>query len=86
MSESKKGVFNLFSYIALILAALLLVVYNLLPLVGVNVGGTFFGGDRRGVFRLLFRIFHQGKGLEDHILDRACPVHRGCHTRAVLRN
>ncbi|MBS6464282.1 MAG: hypothetical protein KH436_05055 [Firmicutes bacterium] len=43
MSESKKGVFNLFSYIALILAALLLVVYNLLPLVGVNVGGTFFG-------------------------------------------
>ena len=40
MSESKKGVFNLFSYIALILAALLLVVYNLLPLVGVIVGGT----------------------------------------------
>ncbi len=41
-SGNNKKVFNLFSYIALILAALLLVVSHLLPLCGITVSGPFF--------------------------------------------
>ena len=41
-SGNDKKIFNLFSYIALILAALLLIIYILLPLCGVNVSGPFF--------------------------------------------
>ena len=42
MGKSNKNILNLFCFIALIIIAILILINNLLPLVGVNVSGPFF--------------------------------------------
>ncbi len=42
MGNSNKNILNLFSFIALIIVAVLIVINNLLPIVGVNITGAFF--------------------------------------------
>lgn len=42
MSKSNKSILNLFCFIALIIIAVLVLINNLLPIIGVNISGSFF--------------------------------------------
>lgn len=43
MKSENKNIFNFFSFIVLVIVALLILVNNLLPLIGVEIKGAFFG-------------------------------------------